>query len=72
MLVDIRFAGENGRAFHSGRSDMFIAHRGPYLRRRSEERELTRPLTTRSLPLLRTAPEGGATVGYKHVTPYRG
>jgi hypothetical protein len=48
---------------------MFIARRNPDLRRRSEERELTSPITTRSLPLLRTALGMLFVVGYKHVTP---
>jgi hypothetical protein len=48
---------------------MFIAGPNPDLRRRSEERELTSPITTRSLPLLRTTLGMLFVVGYKHVTP---
>ena len=47
---------------------MFIARRNSDRRRRSE-RELTSPITTRSLPLLRTALGMLFVVGYKHVTP---
>jgi len=48
---------------------MFIACRNPDLQRRSEERELTSPLPTRRLPLLRTELGTLFFVGYKHVTP---
>jgi hypothetical protein len=48
---------------------MFIARRNPDLRRRSEERELTSPITTRRFPLLRTALGMFVVVGYKHDTP---
>ena len=48
---------------------MFIAENKRLNPRRSEEREVSGRYRASYFPLLRTAPEVRATVGYKHVTP---
>ena len=48
---------------------MFIAGGDPNFQRRTEERELVGPMTTSSLPLLRTAPGVLFVPSYKHLTP---